>query len=310
MKLNSKIFLAGHNGLVGSAIFKKLKEKNYKNILVKNRKSLDLSNQNDTIKYFKKTKPEYVILAAARVGGINANQNFPAEFLYQNLSIEINVIHAAYMAGVKNLLFLGSSCVYPKSCKQPIKEEYLLTSVLEKSNEPYSIAKISGIKLCEYYSKQYKLNYFSVMPSNVYGPNDNYDLQTSHFIPALIKKIHDAKKKNKKYIEIWGSGKPLREAIYSEDLADACIFLLKKKHGKNLINIGSKIEYSIIEYAYEIMKILNYKCKIKHDRSKPDGVLRKKLDNRLINSIGWKKKINFKENILKTYEAFSKPSNV
>ncbi len=206
MKLNSKIFLAGHNGLVGSAIFKKLKEKNYKNILIKTRKSLDLSNQNDTIKYFKKTKPEYVILAAARVGGINANQNFPAEFLYQNLSIEINVIHAAYKAGVKNLLFLGSSCVYPKSCKQPIKEKYLLTSLLEKSNEPYSIAKISGIKLCEYYSKQYKLNYFSVMPSNVYGPNDNYNLQTSHFIPALIKKIHDAKKRKKKIYKNLGIG--------------------------------------------------------------------------------------------------------
>ena len=306
MNKSSKIFLAGSSGLVGSAIYRKLKILGYKNIIVSKKKNLNFLNKKKTEFFLKKKKPDYVIIASAKVGGIASNNSFPADYIYENLSIEQNLIHGSYISGVKNLLFLGSSCVYPKNCNQPIKEEYLLTGELEKTNEAYAVAKIAGIKMCEYYSKQYNLNYFSVMPSNVFGPNDNYNLKSSHFIPAIISKVHTAKKKKQKKIKLWGTGKPLREVIYSDDLADACIFLLKMKHGKRLINIGSNTEYSITTYAKKIMKILNYKCRIEYDKSKPDGVKRKKLNLKLINSLGWKRKNNFSTNILKTYESFKK----
>ncbi|WP_440649167.1 GDP-L-fucose synthase family protein [Candidatus Pelagibacter sp. HIMB1521] len=304
MDKNSKIFLAGSSGLVGSAIYKRLKYFGYKNIITSKKKNLNFLNQKKTEIFLQKQKPDYVIVASAKVGGIVSNNSFPANFIYENLAIEKNIIHGSYLAGVKNLLFLGSSCVYPKKSKQPIKEEYLLKGELEKTNEAYAVAKIIGIKMCEYYSKQYKLNYFTIMPCNVFGPNDNYNPLSSHFLPALIKKIHFAKIKRNKQIKLWGSGKPLREVIFSEDLADICIFLLKKKHGMNLINVGSNIELSITNFAKEIMKILNYKCAIKYDKSKPDGVKRKKLDTSLIKKLGWKKKYYFSKNILKTYESF------
>ena len=304
MNKNSKIFIAGSTGLVGSAIHKRLKSLDYKKIIITKKKNLNFLNKKETEIFLKKKKPDYVIVASAKVGGIVSNNSFPANYIYENLVIQKNIIHGSYLAGVKNLLFLGSSCVYPKKSKQPIKEDYLLNGELEKTNEAYAIAKIAGIKMCEYYSKQYKLNYFTLMPCNVFGPNDNYNLLSSHFIPALIKKIHIAKIKKNKKIKLWGSGKPLREVIFSEDLADACIFLLKKKHGKKLMNVGSNIELSITNYAKEIMKILNYKCAIEYDKSKPDGVKRKKLDISLIKKLGWKRKYNFSKNILKTYESF------
>ena len=309
MNKNSRIFLAGSTGLVGSAIHRRLIKQGYKNIITSKRKKLNFLDKNKTENFLKLCRPEFVIIASAKVGGIVANNSLPANFIYENLAIELNLIHGSYLAGVKNLLFLGSSCVYPKNSKQPIKEKYLLSGELEETNQAYSIAKISGIKMCEYYSKQYKVNYFSVMPCNVYGSNDNYNSVSSHFLPAIIKKVHEAKIKNKTKIELWGTGQPLREIIFSDDLADACIFLLKKKHKKNLINIGSNFEYSITNYAKIIMDVLKYKCKIDYDRSKPDGVKRKKLDNTLLKKIGWNKKANLKNNILKTYESFLRTYN-
>ncbi len=300
----SRIFIAGSSGLVGSTLFKKLKEHGYTNIITSKRKELDFSDKKKTFRFLKKIKPDYVFVAAAKVAGIEANNRSPAEFLYQNLIIEMNLIHGSYQAGVKNLVFLASSCAYPGGIKKPIKEKELLNGSLEKTNEGYSIAKLAGIKLCELYSKQYKLNYFSVMPCNTYGPNDNFNLSTSHFIPALISKIHSAKINRKKKIILWGSGKPLREVLYVEDLADALIFLCKKKHKKSLINIGSNIEYSINSFAKKIMKILNYKCKIEYDKKKPDGVKRKKLDNSLISQLGWRPKIKFNQSIIKTYKFY------
>ncbi len=286
----SKIFVAGHNGMIGSAIIRKLKYLNYKNIYVKNRDKLDLTDQKKVFSYLKKIKPDAVILAAAKVGGINANNKLRAEFIYQNLAIQNNLIHGSFINGVKNLIFLGSSCIYPKNCKQPIKEKYLLSSYLERTNEPYAIAKIAGVKLCENYNLQYKLNYKCLMPCNSYGVNDNYDLNSSHFLPALIKKIIDALKQNKNYIKIWGSGKPLRELIYCDDIADACIFFLKKKTNSSLINIGSGIEKSILDYAEYIMKHLGVKLRIIHEKKNLDGTLRKLLDSSLARKYGWKPK--------------------
>ena len=298
--------MAGHTGLVGSAIHSKLILNGYKKIFTQPSKSLDLTIQSDTLNYLKKIKPDQVIIAAAKVGGIQANKLHPADFLTINLQIQTNLINAAYLSGVKNLLFLGSSCVYPVVLNKKISEKDLLSGYLEKTNEAYALAKISGIKLCEYYSKQYHLNYFSIMPCNVFGPEDNYNLETSHFIPALIKKIHLAKINKKKSITLWGSGKPLREVIYSDDLADACVYLLAKKHKKYLINIGTDIEFSIYKFAKMIMKVLNYDVKIKFDKSKPDGVFRKKLDIRLAKKLGWKNKTKFNDAILKTYESLLK----
>ncbi len=305
MNKNSKIYIAGHNGLVGSAILKTLKKNGFKRLFYKSSKNLDLTNQIKTYNYLKKISPDWVIIAAAKVGGIEANRKFPVEFLTKNILIQNNLINGSFINGVKNLLFLGSSCVYPIS-KKMIKETDILKGRLEKTNEAYAIAKISGIKLCEYYSNQYNLNYFTLMPCNVFGPEDNYNLETSHFIPALIKKIHIAKVKKKKFITLWGSGKPLREVIFSEDLADACLYMMRKKHKKNLINIGTDIEFSIKQFANIIMSELDYKVKINFDKTKPDGVFRKKLNNNIAKNLGWKNKIKIQNAIRKTYESFIK----
>ena len=297
---NSKIFVAGHNGMIGSAIVRKLTQFKYKYIFVRSRRQLDLTDQGKVFSYLKKIKPDAVILAAAKVGGINANNKYRGEFIYENLSIQNNIIHGSYIAGVKNLIFLGSSCIYPKNCKQPIKEKYLLSSHLEKTNEPYAIAKIAGLKLCESYNLQYNLNYKCLMPCNSYGINDNYDLSTSHFLPALIRKIIEALKNNKDYITIWGSGKPLRELIYCDDVADACIFFLKKKTNLSLINIGSGFEKSINYYANYIMKHLGVKLKILHEKKNLDGTFRKLLDSSLAKNYGWRPNTNFETGISNT----------
>ena len=308
MQLNkkSKIFIAGHNGMVGSSILNFFKKKKYKNIHTINRKKLDLLDHEKTIKYLKKIKPKYVIIAAAKVGGILANNNFKADFIFQNLMIQNNIIHGSYLAGVKKLIFLGSSCIYPKNSKQPIKEDYLLTGKLEPTNDAYAIAKIAGVKMCEAYNKQFKLNYISLMPTNLYGPNDNYNLKTSHFYPALISKIYKAEKDKKKNLIIWGNGKPKRELMYVDDLADACEFFLKKKTKHTLINIGSGVEKSIKEYAYFIMKKLNIKLNIKFDKSKPNGTIRKILNTQLAKSYGWYSKINLNKGFDLTFKDFKK----
>ena len=297
---NSKIFIAGHNGMIGSAVIRKLKELKYKKIYFQNKKQLDLRNQNKVYKYINNIKPDAVILAAAKVGGIKANNTFRGEFIFDNLSIQNNVIDASYKNGVKNLIFLGSNCIYPKNSKQPIKESYLLSNYLEKTNEPYAIAKIAGVNLCESYNIQYNVNYKCLMPCNAYGMNDNYDLNSSHFLPALIRKIIDAIKKDKNYIKIWGRGKTLREVIYSDDIADACIFFLKKKTKDSLINIGTGIEKSIIEYAKFIMRHLRVNLKIIYEKKTPDGTFRKLLDVSLAKKYGWKYKTNLDEGLSNT----------
>ena len=284
----SKIFVAGHKGMVGSAILRKLKNLNYKNIYFKSKEQLNLIDQNKVSNYISKIKPDAVILAAAKVGGIKANNEKKAEFIFENLSIQNNVINSSYKNGVKNLIFLGSSCVYPKNSKIPIKEKYLLSNYLEKTNEPYAIAKIAGINLCESYNYQYGVNYKCLMPCNAYGINDNYDLDGSHFLPALIRKIVNALKTNKDYIKIWGNGKPLRELIFSDDIADACIFFLNKKTNHSLINIGTGQEKSINDYAKYIMKHLGVDLKIRHENLKLNGTYRKMIDSSRAKKYGWK----------------------
>jgi len=301
-----KIFLAGHNGLVGSAILRNLKKKNKYSILTIERKNLDLLDQKKVFYFLKKHKPNAVIIAAAKVGGILANQNYGGEFIYENLQIQNNLIHGSFSNGIKNLIFLGSSCIYPKNCKQPIKESYLLSGKLEETNEPYAVAKIAGVKMCEAYNKQFGTNYKCLMPTNTYGPNDNYNLSNSHFFPALIHKAHLCKIKKKKYIKIWGSGKPLRELIYVDDLADACVYFLNKKTNHALINIGSGKDYSIKYYASFVLKKLNLEIPIKFDRSKPDGVKRKLLDITLAKKYGWKPKVSLSDGFDKTYLEFLK----
>ena len=293
----SKIYIAGHKGLVGSAILRKLKLNNYSKLIYKTRKQLDLTNQLKVFNFLKKNKPDAVIIAAAKVGGIQANNTEKANFIYENLQIQNNLIHGSFSAGVKNLIFLGSSCVYPKNCKQPIKEKYLLSGYLEKTNEPYAIAKIAGINLCSSYNFQYNLNYKCLMPCNAYGINDNYDQNSSHFLPALIRKIINAIKNNDDHIKIWGSGKPLREVILSDDIADACLFFLNKKTKESLINIGSGFEMSIEEYAKFIMGYLQLKLEIKHEKTKLDGTFRKLLDSSLANKYGWKAKTTLENGI-------------
>ncbi len=303
MNNKSRIFLAGHKGLVGSAILRLLKKKNYKNIITKPHNKLDLLDQKKTFNFLKKNKINVVIIAAAKVGGIKANNNFKAEFIYNNLQIQNNLIHGSYLAGIKNLLFLGSSCIYPRNSKQPMKESYLLTSSLEKTNEPYSIAKIAGIKMCESYNYQYKTNYKCLMPTNTFGPNDNYDTQESHFIPALIKKIIIAKKLNKKSILLWGTGKCKREIIYVDDIAEATIFFLKRNTKDTFINIGSNYEMTISGYANLIKKIIYPKLKIKFDNNKSlDGVKRKLMDSSLARSYGWKPKHDLNNSIINLYK--------
>ena len=303
---NSKIFVAGHKGLIGSAIVRKLEQLNYKKIYTKPKKDLDLRDQKKVLDYLLKIKPDAVILAAAKVGGIEVNNKLRGEFIYDNLSIQNSVIHSSYLAHVKNLIFLGSSCIYPKLSKQPIKEKYLLSGQLEKTNEPYAIAKIAGISLCESYNLQYKLNYKCLMPCNAYGINDNYDPVGSHFFPALIKKVVDAIRYQKETIYIWGNGKPLRELIYSDDIADACIFFLKKKTKETLINIGTGRDKSITEYANIIMKHLGVNFKIIYKKNKPNGTMRKVLDVSLAKRHGWKYKTPLKKGLAITINDYLK----
>jgi len=303
---NSKIFIAGHNGLVGSAILRRLNILGYKNILTVDKKKLDLTNQNKVFFFLKRNKPQAIIIAAAKVGGINANNKYRADFIYENLAIQNNLIHSSFLNKIKDLIFLGSSCVYPKNSKQPIKEKYLLTGLLEHTNEPYAIAKIAGIKMCESYNIQYGTNYKCLMPSNTYGPNDNYNLQNSHFFPALIRKIHHSKIKKVNKIILWGTGKPKRELIYVDDVADACIFFLNKKTKESLINIGTGKDIKIEEYAKSIMKFLNIKINIHFDKTKPDGTPRKLLDTTIAKKYGWRPKIGLKDGFFLTYADYLK----
>ena len=307
---NSKIFVTGHKGLVGSSIVRRLKFNGYKNLILKTKNQLDLRNQNKVKKFFKKYKIDAVINAAATVGGIEANNKFRADFIYDNLSIQNNIIHSCYENKIKNLIFLGSSCIYPRNSKQPIKESYLLGGSLEKTNEAYAVAKIAGIKMCESYNFQYKTNYKCLMPSNLYGPNDNYNLETSHFFPALIAKIHECKIKNTRILTLWGTGKPKRELMYVDDLADACIYFLNKKSKETLINVGSGKEMKIIEYAKFIIRELKLNLKIKLDRSKPDGTPRKIIDSSLARKYGWKPNVSLKEGFKKTYADYIKKINL
>ncbi len=301
---DSKIFVAGHNGLVGSSLMRRLKFFGYKKILTISKKKLDLRNQSLVEKFFRKNKPDAVINAAATVGGIHANNTYGADFIYNNLTIQTNIIHASYLNKVKNLIFLGSSCVYPKKCNQPIKEEYLLNGELEKTNEPYAIAKITGIKMCESYNAQYGTNYKCLMPPNTYGPNDNYDLLKSHFYPALISKVHYAKINNKKSILLWGNGRAKRELMYVDDVADACIFFMNKNTKESLINIGSGDEKTIKGFAEFIIKKLGLNIKIKFDKTKPNGTPRKLLNSSIAQKYGWRSKINLEEGFEKVYNSF------
>ena len=302
----SKIFVAGHKGMVGSAILRKLKDLNYKNIYFQSKKQLNLIDQKKVSNYFSKIKPDAVILAAAKVGGIKANNEKRAEFIFENLSIQNNVINASYENGVKNLIFLGSSCIYPRNCKQPMNEKYLLSGKLEETNDAYAIAKIAGIYMCENYSKSYNLNYKCLMPPNMYGPGDNYNLRNSHFFSALLRKIHIAKTKNKKNIVLWGSGNAKRELMFVDDFADSVIFFMGKKIKEPFLNIGTGKSYSIKWFAEFLMKKIGVKLKIKYDRSKPDGMPKKCLDTSLARKYGWRSKVNFDEGFYITYKDFQK----
>ena len=301
---NSKIFVTGHKGLVGSAVMRRLKLYGYNNVITIDKKKLDLKNQKKVFDFFKKNKFDGVINAAAVVGGILINSKLKAKFIYDNITIQNNVIHGCYLSNTKNLIFLGSSCIYPKFCKQPIKEKYLLTGELEKTNEYYAVAKISGIKMCESYNFQYKMNFKCLMPCNLFGINDNYDLESSHFFPALIKKIYQAKKNNNKFIKVWGTGQPKRELMYVDDLADACIYFLKKKTTHSLINIGSGKEKKIIDYVKFLKKKMNYRGSIILDKSKPDGTPRKIIDSSIAKKYGWKPKFSLLDGFNITIDDF------
>lgn len=301
----SKIYLAGHRGLVGSAFKRKLESKGYDNLIFRAHSELDLTNQQAVNDFFKQEKPEYVFLAAAKVGGILANNTYPAEFIYENLMIEANIIHASYKYGVKKLLFLGSSCIYPKLAPQPLKEEYLLTGSLEETNEAYAVAKIAGIKLCKHYNQQYGTNFISVMPTNLYGQSDNFDLETSHVMPALIRKFHEAKVKNEPEVVIWGTGKPFREFLHVDDMADACVYLMKNFNADDIgefVNIGVGKDIKIGELAELIKEIVGFEGAIKKDLSKPDGTPQKLLDITKLSSLGWKAKTSLKDGIEQTYD--------
>ncbi len=305
---NSKIYVAGHNGLVGSAIVRKLKEKGFKKILTISRSRLDLTNETKVYNFLKKKKPNFIFIAAAKVGGIYSNNRYRAEFIYSNLSIQSNIIHSAFRCNIKDLIFLGSSCVYPKFCKQPIKEEYLLDGKLEKTNEPYAIAKIAGIKMCESYNDQYKTNYKCLMPTNTFGPNDNYDKLNSHFFPSLIRKIHELKKKNTDKLLVWGDGSPKRELIFVDDLAEACVFFMKKRIKESLINIGTGKDFTIKKYVEILSKIIypNNKIRVMFDKTKPNGTPRKVLNINLAKKYGWQAKTNIQDAIKITYQDYLK----
>jgi len=310
MQSNAKIYIAGHRGMVGSAILRNLQKKGFKNFILKSSAELDLRDQKQVNDFFTSEKPEYVFLAAAKVGGIHANNVFRADFLYENLMIQNNVIHAAYEYKVTKLMFLGSSCIYPKLAPQPLKEDYLLSGYLEDTNEPYAIAKIAGIKLCESYQRQYGCNFISVMPTNLYGPNDSYNLNNSHVLPALIRKFHEAKEHKSSFVEIWGTGTPLREFLHADDLGDACVFLMQNYSGTQHVNIGTGSDLSIKELAVMVQKIVGYTGEIKHDLSKPDGTPRKLMDVSFVHSLGWKHSIDLEEGIKQVYEDFKKKENV
>ena len=314
MQKNSKIYIAGHRGLVGSAIVKNLEAKGYTNLIYRTHKELDLINQEAVASFFEIEQPEYIILAAAKVGGIVANNTYRADFIYENLQIQNNVIYQSYVHKVKKLLFLGSTCIYPKNAPQPMPEDSLLTSPLEYTNEPYAIAKIAGIKMCESYNLQYGTNFISVMPTNLYGPNDNFDLETSHVLPALLRKMHEAKEKNTPTVEIWGSGKPRREFLYSEDMADACVFLLESRNFEDTyiegakeirnthINIGTGIDISIRDLAETIKKIVGYEGKLYFNDTKPDGTMIKLTDPSKLHGLGWRHRVELDEGIAIMYE--------
>ena len=302
MDKKAKIYVAGHRGMVGSAILRALHKRGFENIIFRKSNELDLRNQAQVNEFFKKEKPHYVFLAAAKVGGILANNTYRADFLYENLMIQNNVIHSAYLSGVKKLMFLGSSCIYPKLAPQPLKEEYLLTGLLEPTNEPYAIAKIAGIKMCDAYRAQYGCNFISVMPTNLYGPNDNYDLQNSHVLPALIRKFVVAKKNNAPSVSLWGTGKPLREFLHADDLADACLFLMNNFNEEGLVNIGTGEDLSILELAQLVQKTVGYEGHIELDATKPDGTPRKLMDVSKLHGMGWKHQISLEEGIIQVVE--------
>lgn len=312
MNKNSKIYIAGHRGLVGSALVRRLQAKGYTNILTRTHAELELRDQKAVQAFFAAEKPDYVILAAAKVGGIHANNTYPAEFIHDNLVIQNNVIHSAYQNKVERLLFLGSSCIYPKDCPQPIKEEYLLTGPLEPTNRPYALAKIAGIEMCHSYNRQYGTRYIAAMPTNLYGPNDNYDLNNSHVLPALIRKMHEAKQNGAKEVVVWGTGTPKREFLYSEDMADACIFLLEQPEDKlaslfseekpPLVNIGCGEDLTIKELAEMVAELVGFKGDLTFDTSKPDGTMRKVMDVSRINALGWKRTMQLKDGIGMSYQ--------
>jgi len=310
MQNNNSIFIAGHRGMVGSAIVRKLQDQGFNNLITAPSSELDLRNQQSVNDWFEITKPEYVFLAAAKVGGIVANNSYRAEFLYDNLMIESNIIHAAYKNGVKKLLFLGSSCIYPRMADQPMKEEYLLTGLLEPTNEPYAIAKIAGIKLCEAYRDQYGCNFISAMPTNLYGQGDNYHLQNSHVIPALLRKFHEAKTNGNAHVELWGTGSPLREFMYVDDLADACFHLMQHYNEKLFVNIGTGEEVSIKQLAMLVQEVTGFNGDIHFDTSKPDGTPRKLMDSSRLHDMGWKHSTSLKEGLAKAYQFFLAESEV
>ncbi len=304
MNKDARIYVAGHTGLVGSAVCKKLKEHGYGNLVYRTHGELDLTRQTDVESFFFRERPEYVFLCAARVGGILANSTRPAEFIYENLMIATNIIHASFQSGVKKLLNLGSSCIYPREAPQPLKEDYLLTGGLEPTNEAYAVAKIAAIKLCRYYHQQYGADFLSVMPANLYGPGDNFDLETSHVLPAFIRRFHEAKERRVPYVVLWGTGKPMREFLYAEDLADACVYLMRSFHADEIgefVNIGTGVDLSIRELAEMIAEITGYTGEIRWDSTKPDGMMRKVLDTTRINDLGWSAKTDLRQGIEKTY---------
>ena len=312
MRKDSKIYIAGHRGMVGSALVKRLQEGGYTNLVLRTSKELDLRRQADVDAFFQQERPEYIFLAAATVGGILANSTYKADFIYDNIMIASNVINASYRTGVKKLLNLGSSCIFPKHAPQPLKEEYLLTGTLEPTNEPYAIAKIAAIKLCRYFNEQFGTNFISVMPTNLYGPNDNFDLETSHVIPAIIRKVHEAKVSNQKTVTIWGSGEPYREFLYVDDLADACVFLMEQKEYQDIgefINIGTGSDVQINSLAAMVMRIVGFDGTIEYDRSKPDGTPKKQLDVSRMSALGWIPKVSLEEGIERTYQMFKKSLN-
>ncbi|PFP16966.1 GDP-fucose synthetase [Priestia megaterium] len=304
MNKNSKIYVAGHRGLVGSAIVRKLQEKGYNNLVYRTSAELDLRDKPQVDAFFAEEKPEFVFLAAAKVGGIVANNEYPAEFIHDNLLIQSNIIDAAYRNGVEKLLFLGSTCIYPKLAPQPLKEEYLLTGALEPTNEPYAIAKIAGIKMCESYNRQYGTKYISAMPTNLYGPNDNFDLHTSHVLPALLRKFHEAKASNAPFVEMWGTGTPKREFLYSDDLADACVFLMNTYEGNEIVNIGVGEDITIKELGEKVKAVVGYEGDIQFDTSKPDGTPRKLVDVTKLNGLGWKAETVLEDGLQKAYQWF------